>query len=281
MRQPRDVRRRGREARLSPRDEALLRALARFRIARTSDLADLVFGGTRRDTAARRLRSLYDARYLDVIAGDRAAENVYTLGDRGREWARSHDVAVGRRPRETAHHLAVVRVWVSLALAVHECPDLRLHLVRPDWELRGHALTVVPDAMVELRVSWGRQVDQLFRICVEVDRGTEPLATIREKLRGYVLSSLRPDGLLGWEGFGLLLVLDGRGVARAAQVAAALEEVWSGRAAVCCGTQPDELAAALERLIAPSLTGSPCSKGMVAGVRHGVGGSSVRPEGGL
>jgi hypothetical protein len=63
-RQLRHRRRRGVAVVLTERDEEVLNALARFRLARTSDLMAYAFAGVRRDTAAVRLRRLFDARYL-------------------------------------------------------------------------------------------------------------------------------------------------------------------------------------------------------------------------
>ncbi len=261
MRQPRDKRRPGVQIRLSSRDEGLFRALARFRMARTSDLANLIFRKTRRDTAARRLRRLYDAGFLDVISSDLAAENVYTLGRRGREWAAAREVAVGRRPRESAHHLAVVRTWVSLAVAASESAGLRLEAFRPDWELRGHALPVVPDAMVVLRVTVPAAKPPELRICVEVDRGTESLRVLEQKLSTYVLASLSPEGLLGWQDFALLLVLEDRGAERTETVEAMLGRVWPGRTALCLGGGLGQVGDALQRLVEPPLVRSPYREG--------------------
>ena len=66
IRQPRAQRRKGTEVCLTERDHDLLQALARFRAARTSDLIRLCFGNVRKDTAAARLRRLFDSGYLAV-----------------------------------------------------------------------------------------------------------------------------------------------------------------------------------------------------------------------
>src|SRR5207244_3747196 len=66
---PRDRRRAGVRVVLGQRDEAMLRALARFRIARTDDLTSLFFRDVRRDTAAARLRRLHDAGLLEARSG--------------------------------------------------------------------------------------------------------------------------------------------------------------------------------------------------------------------
>src|SRR6266446_4652892 len=88
-RQPRDQRRRGIEVRLTPRDESLVRAVARFRIADTGSLIRVAFEGIRRDTGIRRLRLLYDSGWLDLRVPGRDIESLYFLGPRGRRWIES------------------------------------------------------------------------------------------------------------------------------------------------------------------------------------------------
>jgi hypothetical protein len=63
-RQPRHRRRRGVAVQLTERDETVLHALARFRLARTSDLCGYAFAGVRKDTVAVRLRRLFDSSRL-------------------------------------------------------------------------------------------------------------------------------------------------------------------------------------------------------------------------
>ncbi len=116
-RQPRDRRRSGVRVRLSERDQVVLDALARFRLARTSDLVCFAFPNTRRDTVACRLRRLFDAGFLDVRSGDRSEENRYVLGPAGRAWVQAHGGQPLRAPRGgVAHHLSIVRAWVDLAI---------------------------------------------------------------------------------------------------------------------------------------------------------------------
>src|SRR5713226_8926124 len=103
-RQPRHCRRMGVVARLTERDETLLHALARFRVARTSDLARYAFGRARKDTAAVRLRQLFDARYLAVLPPKWGAENVYRLGPAGRRFLAGRGVELGRVPRGGLTH---------------------------------------------------------------------------------------------------------------------------------------------------------------------------------
>ena len=265
MRQPRDRRRSGVRVRLSSRDEMLLAALARFRIATTSDLARLVFGGARRDTAARRLRRLYDSGFLDVLAGDRSVENVYRLGRRGREWAREAGVELGRLPRDREHHLAIVGVWTSLARAAHETPGVHLELVRPDWEIRGRVnLPVIPDAMVQFRVKDRSNCEGLLRLCLEVDRGTETLKVLEEKIRLYELLRAR-GGILGWPVFGVCILLEGASEKRRLRVCGLLNTLWFGWW-ICTSDRSGIVAGAITRTREAPHTRSPCGKGSSGGV---------------
>jgi hypothetical protein len=190
----RTTRRPGVRVQVTTRDERLLRALGRFQMARTSDLIRLCFPGVRRDTVNARLRRLYDASLLEVRMTDRAEDNVYSHGPEGRRLLH----VTGRVPHVGAHHLAIVRFWTELAVAAHE-QRLQLRSFVPDWELRRTASGVVPDAIVELGVE---------QFALEVDRGTESLATLANKIRAYRDNLLTlPDGI------GLVVVHEGRAAA--------------------------------------------------------------------
>lgn len=170
--QSRNQRRKDVHVVLTKRDEDLLTALARFRIARTSDLLQLAFPGVRRDTALERLRRLFDGAYLEVQSENRMSENVYALGRNGRRWATDRGLPTGKPPKSQAHHLTIVRTWIELR------EHHQLIQTRPDWELR-HQLRgakAVPDLHVET-------IDGAFLI--EVDMGTESVPTLKAKLAAY------------------------------------------------------------------------------------------------
>jgi hypothetical protein len=171
--------------RLTPRDERLLRAVARFGIVRTPDLVRLLFPNTRPDTAARRLRKAFDAGLLDVRAGDRARPNVYSLGPRGRAWAQREGVRVSHIPRgDIEHHAATVAAWSSLAAGCGKTAGVQLRRFIPDWELRKRpdcvGAPVIPDALVELAIE-----NRRLAFALEVDRGGERALEWRRKLDGY------------------------------------------------------------------------------------------------
>lgn len=240
-RQARTKRRGDVRVELSERDRALLRALARFRLVRTSDLVALVFGNVRRDTAAARLRRLFDAGYLDVRAHDRAEENLYSLGRAGRQFIEADGVEQGRVPRgEVSHHLAVVSVWVEIAKAAEASPELRLDLFRPDWEIRERLgerrSSVVPDALVKVTLTG--PIEQGVRFALEVDRGTEPISVLRRKLDAYEGLREGPGGLFGWKDFGMVVVTQGVATGRRQAIHRLMDEAWGSWFVVQDGDAP-------------------------------------------
>lgn len=219
-RQLRHRRRHGVAALLTERDRVVLHALARFRLARTSDLCAYAFAGIRRDTVAVRLRRLFDARFLGVLPPVQGSENVYRLGPAGKAVLAEEGVVAGRVPRGGfEHHLGIVETWVAVA----GLEGLELERALPDWELREQftttELSIVPDLFLLIRVGEHRHA-----VAVEVDRGTESLAVLNRKLETYRSLWGRSPGLFGYEQFGIAAVC--YTPARRAQLAAALKKVW-------------------------------------------------------
>src|SRR5207249_9420572 len=141
-----------------------------------------------RDTAAERLRRLYDGGLLDVRSAERSEENLYSLGPKGREWLKERGIATGAMPRGgLKHHLGIVEAWVGLAGAAHASQSFSLELFRPDWEIREHPegreARLVPDALVQLGLGDGGP--GAFRFALEVDRGTERPPELRKKVQLY------------------------------------------------------------------------------------------------
>lgn len=219
-RQPRHRRRKGVTVQLSARDQTVLHALARFRLARTSDLVRYAFAGVRPDTAAVRLRRLFDSRHLAVLPPERGAENVYRLGAAGKQHLAGLGVEVGRVPRGgLEHHLAIVQTWVAVA----SLEDVELERCLPDWELREQfsvgELHVVPDLFMLVRAD-----EELHAIAVEVDFGTESQAVLHRKLEVYRSLWGRAPGLFGLERFGIAVAC--YAPSRRAAVSSALKKAW-------------------------------------------------------
>ena len=265
-RQKRNLRRRGVHVTLLPRDQALLRAIGRFRLARTADLAPLFFPGRHRDVLAARLRRLFDAGYLEVRVLDRAAQNVYALGPAGRVWLESQGVETQPPPRQPwDHHLAVVRLWSRLAAAAFQLPQHQLVRFVPDWAVRAQGAEtmseIVPDALMEVAgITEGRTRTRCF--AVEVDRGTESLEVLRRKVRILRGVASTDEPFPGWHDLELLMVLDGPGMRRERQVLSILESEWPGQALLW--TDNTDIASKLSRLLGVAET-------PVTGSRHGNG----------
>ena len=257
---PRDRRRAGVRVVLGPRDEALLRALGRMRLARTVDLTSLFFQGVRRDTAAGRLRRLHDAGFIEARVVGLNDPNLYHLGPEGVRWAREKGLTAGRPSiGSPAHHLAVVDAWARLAAALGGNRTLRLSRFEPDWELRsrlaGASPPVIPDAVVELR---RRGEDAPHGFALEVDLTTERRGTLERKLAAYDLNPYFPDS----KAVGLLVVLFGAGPRRQCAVQEIARRSWSGSSDVFLEAQwPEGLLGALA--LTP-LADSPCGRGRPA-----------------
>ena len=267
---------------LTARDRRLLQALARFRIARTTDLRRVAFAGVHRDTAGERLRKLFDAACLNVHLGDRSEENVYGLGPKGKAWLRAEGIEVGRVPNgDRAHHLAIVRLWTVLAECARKLAGVRIARALPDWELRERVpgLAPIPDLAVLLHKEgngWTRTVPIVF----EVDLGTEPIATIRGKAELYEAARLNPDGFLGWSDF-FLAVFAPVGPKRIASIRSTLDRHWSGGWAVW--SQDAEIASEIESLLArreTPRTDSSCGTGALDGASESPTAESAREDGG-
>ncbi|MBI1797170.1 MAG: replication-relaxation family protein [Candidatus Eisenbacteria bacterium] len=259
----RDRRRAGVRVILGARDQALLRALARFRVARTDDLTALFFAGVRRDTASTRLRKLHDARFIEARLSSLSEQNAYQLGPAGRAWADEHGVAAGPPPAPpAAHHLTIVRLWARLAAALAADQTFRLHRFEPDWEVRtrlaGTGAPVVPDAAIEIG---GRepQASSVTCIALEVDLTTERPGVLRRKLSPYEVSHC----FAGEGPVALAVVLVGAGERRVSSVRSLVESTWTGIGHVLLETEwPSVL---LRQLREGPPTPSPSGKGMVGG----------------
>lgn len=172
------------------RDPTICYALGRSKVLPTRDIALLAFGS--RETARDRLRKLHCAGYVRAHVRDLAADNLYTLTERGRALAVEHLdadpdelVVVRTLPKQLEHLLGVNRMRVCLTVASRALPHDPLRAFVPDWELqRGrHAALVglVPDAIARLRDARG---ENRF-LAIEVDTGTENPSYVAKKLVAY------------------------------------------------------------------------------------------------
>lgn len=263
-RQPRTKRKAGVAVKVTARDRGLLRALLRFRIARSSDLIRYGFPNARRDGGQRRLRKLFDAGLIAVRSRRLNDENLYSLTRKGCQELKVLVSARGRIPKQgVGHHLAVVATWTDIALGVEKRSPLRLDVFQPEWVIRerlgrGHGQPVVPDALVQLSLPMPNGERQTTWLALEVDLATEHLPALERKLRAY--DKLRqPDaGLFGLTDFILATYARGASDRRIARLRALFASRFAG--AWWLWRTAAELEANLDRL-APPLTKSPNGKG--------------------
>lgn len=267
----RDLRRIGVRVVLGSRDVALLRGLARLRLATTDDLVRLYFWNVRRDTAASRLRRLHDSGFIAAHSIGLQSPNLYSLGSEGKAWATDQGLIV--RPAlcaPFAHHLALVQAWSQVAAAFRAHSDFRLSRFEPDWELRsrmaGLAPAIVPDGAVELEAVMGGAV---VRFGLEIDLSTERPGAFRRKIASYDLAPY----FEGAPAASLVVLLFGAGPRRTATVKGLVGREWNGAALVCGASEwPGAL---LPILASPPRGSSPCGEGSLADLTHSRGAGSV------
>lgn len=192
-------------ARLTPRDLSALALIARAQPVTTAIVA--AFARMSVAMARRRLRAMRDLGVVNVHVPSLSGENLYVLAPRGRSALEDHVESVGGRLAclrgigrlHLAHHLAGVRLYAALAVAVERARSVRLLTYSFEDALRravGDAPGVqVPDGVAVVDGPGGR-----LALAVEVDRATEnPSYVVKNKAVPY--AHLRAAGvpLLGVE----------------------------------------------------------------------------------
>ncbi len=181
--------------RLTPRDRLLCRALFDHKVLTTEQVTDLCFENL--ITARHRLTALYELRVLDrfrpfrPVGSDPYHYVLDTLGveivaaDRGVEVPRpglrhSRALALSDSQR-LAHLLGVNGLFCALARWARTVEDAELAEWWPERRCATEWGEVVrPDGFGTLR-----QWDRVVEFFVELDRGTETLARLADKLAGY------------------------------------------------------------------------------------------------
>ncbi len=181
--------------RLTPRDRLLCRTLFDHRVLTTEQVTDLCFDNL--STARHRLTALYGLRVLDrfrpfrpvgsdpyhylldtlgaeVVAAQRGIE----IPRPGRHHSRSLALADNQR---LAHLRATNGLFCALARWARSVEDAELAEWWPERRCATEWGEVVrPDGFGTLR-----QGDRVVELFVEVDRGTDTLARLADKLTGY------------------------------------------------------------------------------------------------
>lgn len=213
-----------RQFRVTERDIAILQAVNRYRYLRTGQVKRLLFAGnTTKQSVLKRLRCLSDPAYAYlqkiqpyVQVGRTPPETAYFLGRAGIELLKAQGDKVlsyahgnsGRVKHHFLEHaLELSEFRVNLELALRQAPSVALQRFTADFELKeqsakgmglkGYKLyhtvedapsrrsfEVYPDALIILRGTGEHEsVQRLYFL--EVDRGTERLEQLREKILGY------------------------------------------------------------------------------------------------
>lgn len=207
---------------LTERDLELLRAVNRYRYLRTGQIKRLVFPENRSlQSTRRRLKYLFHNGFLGRIAplaevGKAPPETAYYLDKAGIRLLEDlqEPVLVPRkvaqvRPMFLEHALDLSEFRIHLDRALHAHPMVGLKRFISDFEVKAHLrgevgrhryklyrelihptqkqrYVVYPDALIILQGK-GRYARFQRLLFLEIDRGTEGLQAIRNKIIGYVL----------------------------------------------------------------------------------------------
>ncbi|MEM7241239.1 MAG: replication-relaxation family protein [Pseudomonadota bacterium] len=206
---------------MTERDTEILRALGEYRYLRTGQISRLIFPNNNTvQSARRRLKYLYHAGYIGRIQPMEdqplgATELAYFLEKAGRELLDddslpNFSLKQHVKPLFLRHALQVSEFRLQWTQATEAEQNIYLHRVIMDSELKQHTegligkkryrlfdelhdpigkrkLVVHPDLLLIMRAELpsGKESKRLF--LVEIDRGTEGLRVIADKLTGYHL----------------------------------------------------------------------------------------------
>lgn len=206
---------------ITDRDLEILAVIGRYRYLRTGQISKLIFPENKTlQSARRRLKYLFHHGYIGRIQplvqqGSGDSEIAYFLEKSGRELLAADDLPRyslknSVKPVFLQHALAVSEFRMNLELGLQVFPKISLQRIVADFELKTHTenaigkrryrlfdelqdpiskrkIVVYPDILFIMKAesASGKVFQRLF--FVEIDRGTEGLNTIRDKLTGYYL----------------------------------------------------------------------------------------------
>jgi hypothetical protein len=207
---------------LTDRDLEILRVVNRYRYARTGQIKRLVFpDNTTEQSTRRRLKYLFHNGYLGrvmpfVRIGEGSSETAYYLDKAGRGVLEQAGAEITPYPTggqvkhqflDHALDISEFRVHLELALADHSAVEIKRFTA--DFEIKGHTANAIgkkkyklydevthpmtrepyivyPDALIVLQGK-GKLESYQRLYFVEIDRGTEALNVIKDKVIGYSL----------------------------------------------------------------------------------------------
>jgi Replication-relaxation len=182
---------------MTPRDEAILRAVGEMKFARADQIGRLFFN-RHCSTVRNRLRRLVDAGLIKAWVTALAEPNLYSLTSRGLAALAVGEpedapLCVPRRLDGKVRHLGAINDFrVNLALALERARDGRLRW-RSEWQYRGSGkLCLIPDALFLLPIG-----TRAVSFALEMDLGGEPAQKVfAAKIRKYAAFGERPDFIL-------------------------------------------------------------------------------------
>ena len=204
---------------LTDRDVAILEALNNYRYMRTGQIHRLLFSGnSSMQSARRRLKYLYHHKFVGRVVpyvqiGSGMPETAYFLDRAGVDYLKGLDrpVKLWRKASKVKHQflqhaidLSEFRLSLETALTGHQ--HLSLDTFIADFEVKSEtkgrelyklyselihssnrqSYVIYPDALVILKWEDDNSSEKSLYF-VEIDRGTEGLERIREKVIGYSL----------------------------------------------------------------------------------------------
>lgn len=207
---------------ITDRDVDICRVLNRYRFLRSGQIKRLVFPNTTTmQSTRRRLKYLYHHGYVGRIepfiqVGKGSAETAYFLDKAGRTLLLELEEPLGNHSNNSSikhpfldHALDISEFRIHLEMATAESEIVALHRFVADHEIKKSTqkaigrkryrlfdsiihpvnrknYTVYPDALIVLRGK-GRYESFQRLYFLEIDRGTEGLSVLRDKLIGYNL----------------------------------------------------------------------------------------------
>lgn len=185
---------------LQPRDRSILVLLARYQYLIAEHLHRLAFDGSTRRVAQRRLRQLWEHRFIERCFLPRAiigsptptATPVYTLGQRGvREVAKVGFSLRPRRPHSALileHDLMAADLMCEIQGAVRQSEGSSIlvegeHLLRSQLALQRATGAVIPDGAVSITDKQGKSSTFYIEIVRSAPRGGN--RSLKQKLARY------------------------------------------------------------------------------------------------
>lgn len=205
------------------RDELILSMVSSYRFVLTGQVKRRIFYDNKdNQVPRRRLKRLCDARFLDFIEptrnGKGSTERIFYITKIGAEYVQerfpgTHPVLYSKNKNINypwlKHAISVSEFRLSLELALENHPFVQLKRFTSEFELHDNprnfegmhkhklywtfslpnkvkTFVMYPDAMILLQGT-GEFSKEKILLFLEVDRGTERLQLIRDKVTGYTL----------------------------------------------------------------------------------------------